>query len=281
MTIHKSKGLEFPVVIVPDLQRKFNIRNRLALFLPGLGLGLKVADERGKLIETARFRRLARQDNAMEKAELKRLLYVAMTRAERQIIMSAVVDSPKTEKRFANSTGWLDWTRNLTGLTGPVQEWPEQVMMGETCVRILKENGQFRMTDDFTAKLAELDRIRIGEEISREAAIIPVENKTTPDNLPDDISINISPICAIPTKAKILSPAYLSDFTACPRRYFYAHICRKSTCGSTANEGNPGQRSRCCLSSVSGIDDRSGRLAGIHGAGVAGKICSCFMGQSD
>lgn len=121
MTIHKSKGLEFPVVIVPDLQRKFNSRVRMTVFVRGLGMGLKVPDSRGKLMESGRFRRIARQDNAMERAELKRILYVAMTRAE-DIILSAVANQPKTEKNLRNAAGWLDWARKLFELEGSPQE---------------------------------------------------------------------------------------------------------------------------------------------------------------
>ncbi len=205
MTIHKAKGLEFPIVIVPDLQRRFNLRNRLALFLPGLGLGLKLPDEQGKLIESARFRRIARQDAAMEKAELKRLLYVAMTRAESQVVLSAVVDNPKTEKRFQNSTGWLDWTRSLLGLTGPIQEWPEELLLGGARVRIQRDHARNIPADGLT--------------VQQEGC-----GQTTADR--SDIMQNIAPIAAEPGRPKVLSPAYLNEYITCPRRYFYAHICR-------------------------------------------------------
>ncbi|HWR30273.1 MAG TPA: UvrD-helicase domain-containing protein, partial [Negativicutes bacterium] len=141
MTIHKSKGLEFPVVIVPDLQRKFLSRARMTVFVRGLGMGMKVPDSRGKLAESGRFRRIARQDHAMERAELKRVLYVAMTRAQRHIILSAVVNNPKTEKNLRNASGWLDWARHLFGLEGSPQEWPAEKCIGETCLHILLDAG--------------------------------------------------------------------------------------------------------------------------------------------
>jgi len=208
MTIHKSKGLEFPVVIVPDLQRRFNLKKRLAVFLSGQGIGLKAPDAQGKLCESARFRRISRSDHAMEKAELKRLLYVAMTRAERRVVLSAVVDQPKTEKNFRNSAGWLDWTRNLFGLSGPIEEWPDSLTLGDTQIRICRSDPA-----DFSLPMQAENRwSELGNGVNR---VLPVE-----------IERNISPITLLESKPQTLSPAYLTEYVSCPRRYFYGHICR-------------------------------------------------------
>jgi ATP-dependent helicase/nuclease subunit A len=208
MTIHKSKGLEFPVVIVPDLQRRFNLKKQLTVFLPDKGMGLKVPDARGKLWESARFRQISRRDHALEKAELKRLLYVAMTRAERQVVLSAVVDNPKTQKGFQTSTGWLDWTRNLFGLGGAVQEWPETLQIGNTQVKICRQ--------DIGESVSALQMP--GLALEPQAGLKP--------ELPAQIRRNIEPVNVTTAKPRTLSPAYLAEYVSCPRRYFYAHICR-------------------------------------------------------
>ena len=97
LSIHKSKGLEFPVVFLCDLARGFNLRDSFARVLvhPELGLGAKVTDlerriEYPTLARTAIARRLARETLSEE----MRLLYVAMTRARETLVMSACVRDP-------------------------------------------------------------------------------------------------------------------------------------------------------------------------------------------
>ena len=97
LSIHKSKGLEFPAVFLCDLAHSFNLRESSARVLvhPELGLGAKVTDlERGieypTLARTAIARRLARETRSEE----MRLLYVAMTRAKEYLTMSACVKDP-------------------------------------------------------------------------------------------------------------------------------------------------------------------------------------------
>jgi ATP-dependent helicase/nuclease subunit A len=97
LSIHKSKGLEFPAVFLCDLAHGFNTtdsRERV-LVHPGLGLGAKVTDlerriEYPTLARTAIARRLARETRSEE----MRLLYVAMTRARELLVMSACVKDP-------------------------------------------------------------------------------------------------------------------------------------------------------------------------------------------
>ncbi len=207
MTIHKSKGLEFPVVIVPDLQRKFNSRAGMTVFVRGMGMGMKVPDSRGKLQESGRFRRIARMDNAMERAELKRVLYVAMTRAERHIVLSAVANQPKAEKNLRNATGWLEWIRHLLDLKGSLQEWPTEKNIGQTRLHIHIEKEK------------------------EETGAVPTSGscptaEKKPEPLSQDLQRNIGGIPIDAVYPKVLSPAYLSEFAACPRRYFYSHVCR-------------------------------------------------------
>ncbi|MBP2665636.1 MAG: UvrD/REP helicase [Firmicutes bacterium] len=207
MTIHKSKGLEFPVVIVPDLQRKFISRSQMTVFMRGLGMGMKVPDSRGKLLESGRFRRILRQDNAMERAELKRVLYVAMTRAERQIILSAVANSPKTEKNLRNASGWLDWARHLFCLEGSPREWPSEKCIGETCLHISLDDGLESIVNSDESEL-----------------VLPAG--TSECSLPATVWHNISSIPVREARPQVVSPAYLAEYASCPRRYYYSHIFR-------------------------------------------------------
>jgi ATP-dependent helicase/nuclease subunit A len=90
MSIHKSKGLEFPVVILADLQRKFNEDDlrRAVLVHPDLGLGPECVDrERRIRYDTVSRLALAGQLRREKLAEEMRVLYVAMTRAKEKLIL--------------------------------------------------------------------------------------------------------------------------------------------------------------------------------------------------
>jgi ATP-dependent helicase/nuclease subunit A len=91
MSIHRSKGLEFPVVILAGLNRSINRTDERApvLFHPKLGIGPKGVDGRLR-VEYPTLARKAVQLKIEEesKAEELRLLYVAMTRAREKLIMT-------------------------------------------------------------------------------------------------------------------------------------------------------------------------------------------------
>ena len=90
MSVHGSKGLEFPVVILADLQRSFNQQDmsRPVLVHPTLGLGTERVDmERHIRYKTISKTALALRLEREAKAEEMRILYVAMTRAKEKLIL--------------------------------------------------------------------------------------------------------------------------------------------------------------------------------------------------
>lgn len=105
MSIHRSKGLEFPVVFIGDTARQFN-RSDLrgsVLVHPELGLGPKFTDAaRGIEYPTLARRAVANRLERELLSEELRLLYVAMTRArERLFITCAMADTQKTMDKLA------------------------------------------------------------------------------------------------------------------------------------------------------------------------------------
>ena len=109
MTIHKSKGLEFPIVFLCGLSRRLNREDvsRPILFDPKLGVGPKRLDlERGIEYPTLARMAVARKMERGMMAEEMRLLYVAMTRAKEKLIMNcALTRGSKDLERLAGDAG--------------------------------------------------------------------------------------------------------------------------------------------------------------------------------
>ena len=98
MSIHKSKGLEYPVVFLCDTARRFNRQDsrESVLVHPVLGLGPKLTDlEKGVEYPTlARGAIRLRMEREMLSEEM-RLLYVALTRAKERFFVTAAVKDPE------------------------------------------------------------------------------------------------------------------------------------------------------------------------------------------
>lgn len=97
MTVHRSKGLEFPIVALPDLGRApVPLRERwLARRAYGLALRVRDPDDADRLpCAVVLARRVERQ---LERAERERLLYVAMTRAQDYLLLSGPALSASNE----------------------------------------------------------------------------------------------------------------------------------------------------------------------------------------
>jgi ATP-dependent helicase/nuclease subunit A len=91
MTVHKSKGLEFPIVWIVDAAYAGGRDRSIVAAHPELGLALDVRtdDERGdESVRPASFEMIKLVEEEMDQSEKKRLLYVAATRARDHLIIS-------------------------------------------------------------------------------------------------------------------------------------------------------------------------------------------------
>ena len=95
MSIHKSKGLEFPITFVAGLSKRFNMQdvNQALILDMDLGLATDYVDP-GRRIRNKTLRRAALSGKLREESlsEELRLLYVAMTRAREKLIMTGVTE---------------------------------------------------------------------------------------------------------------------------------------------------------------------------------------------
>ncbi|MDD9147308.1 helicase-exonuclease AddAB subunit AddA [Sporolactobacillus sp. CQH2019] len=113
MTIHKSKGLEFPIVFVAGLNKKFNLKDTAApaLLHKTLGFGsLWIDPDQRQSVPTLLFLAIRERMKADAVAEEMRILYVAVTRArEKLILVSSVPDAKKKVHQWAAALHCRDW----------------------------------------------------------------------------------------------------------------------------------------------------------------------------
>ncbi len=117
LSIHRSKGLEYPFVLVPDLAKAFNTDDlkKPVLFHPGLGLGMRLRDRAEHSEEKTQLQQAiaARLRNEGRSEELRKL-YVAMTRAREKLILvmsgktlGSTLEKHLKETDGAPSPAWL------------------------------------------------------------------------------------------------------------------------------------------------------------------------------
>ncbi|HEU4965373.1 MAG TPA: UvrD-helicase domain-containing protein [Bacilli bacterium] len=108
MTVHKSKGLEFPVVILPDMARQFNTSSDGKFqYDPDFGLAV-LFDENEEWNKLGLTPLVKEADKNKAKEEERRKLYVAMTRARDYLLLVGTREEPK-QKMSLDASRWFDW----------------------------------------------------------------------------------------------------------------------------------------------------------------------------
>ncbi|WP_138419745.1 helicase-exonuclease AddAB subunit AddA [Aquibacillus sediminis] len=113
MTIHKSKGLEFPVVILGAMDKQFNQQDLRQKYLlhKDLGFGSKYIDPNKRIMyPTLAYHALKQAKQRELWAEEMRVLYVAMTRAKEKLVMVGNVASfEKKQEKWNQVIDHHDW----------------------------------------------------------------------------------------------------------------------------------------------------------------------------
>lgn len=118
MTIHNSKGLEFDLVILPQLDKSVKGDTASIKYFSGKEgeqglLGIKVPDKEMQLQNSGVYELAKARDSELEEEESRRLLYVAMTRAKKQLLMVGTVAEEKLPEAVIALPAAKGWWQQL------------------------------------------------------------------------------------------------------------------------------------------------------------------------
>ena len=146
MTIHKSKGLEFPVVIIAGMDKKRNIRSETEIVRTSekMGIGIDIINEELKYKYPSIYKEIINLEKTKEEKEEEfRILYVAMTRAKEKLIMIAKIKSVKDFLEKINKETYINIYNNKLSskYIMRVDSYIEMVIIALIEAAILQEKG--------------------------------------------------------------------------------------------------------------------------------------------
>lgn len=175
MSIHKSKGLEFPIVFLAGMGKKFNRQDVYGKILidPELGIGTDYLDLEHRLKTTTLKKNVLRRKMELDHlGEELRVLYVAMTRAKEKLIMTGtdrylekslekyahvpLADGQIPYTVLSSAGSYLDWVlMSLSGGTAGIMmtELPVSDMVGEELMRQVVTRQTKEQLLDLDAKI--------------------------------------------------------------------------------------------------------------------------------
>jgi len=224
MTIHAAKGLEFPVVVVADLGRRGNTRQP-DLLVEGDRVGLRLVSVENTRERALDWDAIAEARREAEEAEDRRVMHVAVTRAEERLILSGAVELEKGWPAPGPAAAPLSWMGPLlvpdlgalsSGTPEIVREWTAGGHTGRLRVAL--------NAPQTVGRVLHLGPGAPGEQLSLalgDAAEVPVEPPAddlaelaarAPAPPPD-------PLASRPPPPATVSYSSLTRYAACPYRF--------------------------------------------------------------
>ncbi len=222
MTIHQAKGLEFPVVIIPDLHRSKAVWEGYFLLDRHRGLTLKVPDGRGQMVAGRTFAFFHDRARFRDSFESMRLLYVAATRARDRLILSgATKDVARLAKGDDN---WLQLVWQALELGG----------RSKSSLIELDKDTQLQLTLNLIGEETETALSIVGVSLGERSAV--EEPGTDTERYPSARSIDVGqPLSQNFPLLRPIEPQHktvihrfsvtqLINYQRCPRQYYFDRV---------------------------------------------------------
>jgi ATP-dependent helicase/nuclease subunit A len=250
MTIHQAKGLEFPIVIIPDLHREPNRREAAFILDRHKGMTVRVPDGRGRSVRGALFNQLSQRNKWREDFESMRLLYVAATRAKDRLIFSAAVERKRLET-LDKSELWVSWLWRAMGL--------EQ--HSQTGIMNLSDDAQIHIT---------INREGAPESHSFTAPKSDVETAIDVSRPFPELFPLLQPITPQPgALLRRFTVTQLINFQRCARQYYFERMLR-----------TPNAEERAVWNDAEAPEPPANLTATLKGA-VIHRFCETFVDGDD
>lgn len=162
MSIHKSKGLEFPVVIVVGMGKKFNMQDSKGdlVLHPELGIGMDAIDLERRTKSSTILKSVIQCENKLESlAEELRVLYVALTRAqEKLILVGTCADAKENLDRYGEFSYGTELSFTTLSRANCYFDWvlPAAVQISRELVGIQIKNVEDIVNDQMMRQQEEL-----------------------------------------------------------------------------------------------------------------------------
>ncbi len=205
ITIHKSKGMEYPVVFLADASGKPRNESPAWLLHDELGPGFLLQSASGRTVKTLALGLAAEVEKRKAVAESKRLFYVACTRAVNRLVITGGRPSKTPDPRFEKDN-WMGWLCEALGM--PREGEPE----------ISPEFSSWQVIDDAETAGRE-------SPLSRWQAALESNMVASGPGTPDMSHLWYPPL-RISGKPDTVSPTQAEDYLACPALYRFRHIHR-------------------------------------------------------
>ena len=205
MTIHAAKGLEFPVVILPNLDRRATRYDQEPLIDDRLGIGFRPAnpDKNYEQSNPGATHLMRERVNNKRTAEEQRLFYVATTRARDRLILSGTL----TEKGEARD--WLGWLFDALEISGMPSEGE---LRYPTTISVVSGGEETTIPFDLPIRI-----IKFPNELDFVEA-----EASTPSLSTEFPAYRIEPLTAS-SGNRTFSVAELTTYAHCPTRFYLQH----------------------------------------------------------
>jgi ATP-dependent helicase/nuclease subunit A len=254
MTIHQAKGLEFPVVIIPDLHREQKPHDAWYTLDRHKGFSVRVPDGRGQAVRGSLFNQLRQRARWREEFESMRLLYVAATRAEDLLIFSGALAQKELKNLVKTEREqWLAWLWQALELT----EHPRSGVL------TFDEGVQFQLTVDRQGQILRAANGSLRDSVKVKAAL----DLSRPM---DELFPLLQPVKAERGQAlRRFSVTQLINFQRCARQYYFDRMLRA-----------PGAEERAAWNDAEAPEPPANLTATLKGA-VIHRFCETFCRDDD